>query len=42
MAVLAYHAQEAVLEHAAAQERLERLAHVRGQVALSMVDVEAR
>jgi len=31
MAVLAHHAQEAVVEHAAAQERLELLAHILGQ-----------
>ena len=34
MAVLAHHAQEAVLKHAAAQERLELLAHIRGQRAV--------
>ena len=34
MALLAHHAQEAVLEHAAAQERLELLAHVREQRAV--------
>jgi len=34
MALLAHHAQEAVLEHAAAQERLELLAHIRGQRAV--------
>jgi len=34
MALLAHHAQEAVLEHAAAQERLELLAHVLGQRAV--------
>ena len=34
MALLAHHAQEAVLEHAAAQERLELLAHVPGQRAV--------
>jgi len=34
MALLAHHAQEAVLKHAAAQERLELLAHVRGQRAV--------
>ena len=31
MSVLAHHAQQGVLEHAATQERLELLAHVRGQ-----------
>jgi len=34
MALLAHHAQEAVPEHAAAQERLELLAHVLGQRAV--------
>jgi len=31
MALLAHYAKEAVLEHAAAQERLELLAHILGQ-----------
>jgi len=34
MALLAHHAQEAVLKHAAAQERLELLAHVLRQRAV--------
>jgi len=34
MALLAHHAQEAVHEHAAAQERLELLAHVLRQRAV--------
>jgi len=34
MALLAHHTQEAVVEHPAAQERLEFLAHVRGQRAV--------
>jgi len=35
MALLAHHAQKAVLEHAAAQERLELLAHGLEQILLT-------